>query len=235
MQSRLNISSEDFDEILKNDNRYSIINYNSFSWVVTNEKIILLKKKITTMLNNFHSNNPMLQGCNKKILFQKTNVDENLLTYLLEKMSKEKIIKNNLNYWSLFDFNIGIDDKNLKFKEIIFNYINENEFIEIKNSHFFLDHKINKEVFFGIIKFLESERAIIKINSDMIISTKKMKLMKESMEVFFETNNSIAVPEFKEMNNLTRKFAIPVLEYLDKINFTYRFGDKRKLSKDKHE
>ena len=41
--------------------------------------------------------------------------------------------------------------------------------------------------------------------------------------------------DFKEMNNLTRKFAIPVLEYLDKINFTYRFGDKRKLSKDKHE
>ena len=51
-------------------------------------------------LNNFHSKNPMIEGCNKKILFQKTNIDENLLAYLLENMSKEKVIKNNLFYKS---------------------------------------------------------------------------------------------------------------------------------------
>ena len=235
VESRLNISSQDFDEKIKNDNRYSIIKYNSFSWVMTSEKIILLKKKISMLLNDFHSDNPMLEGCNKKILFQKSKVDENLLTYLLESMSKEKIIKNNLNYWSLFDFNIGINNEDLKFKEIILNYINENNFIEIKSGQFFLDNGINKDVFFGIIKFLELEHSIIKINSDIIISTKKIKSIKESLQVFLKKENSIDIPKFKEINNLTRKFAIPVLEYLDKTNFTYRFGDKRKLSKDKDE
>ena len=62
-----------------------------------------------------------------------------------------------------------------------------------------------------------------------------MKSIKESIQVFLKKNDSIGVPEFKEINNLTRKFAIPVLEYLDKINFTYRLGNKRKLSKDKYE
>ena len=235
VQSRLNISKENFNEILNNDDRYLIVSYNSFSWVLSNEKIISLKNKIKSILNNFHSENPMVEGCNKKILFQKAKIHENLLTYLLESLSKEKIIKNNLNYWSLFDFNIGINKKDLQFKDMISNHINKNDFIDIKNHNFFLDNEINKDVFFGIIKFLESEGAIIKINPDIIISIEKMKSIKESMQVFFKKNDSIGVPEFKEINNLTRKFAIPVLEYLDKINFTYRLGNKRKLSKDKYE
>ena len=235
VQSRLNISKENFDEILNNDDRYLVVSYNSFSWVLSNEKIISLKNKIKSILNNFHSENPMVEGCNKKILFQKAKIHENLLTYLLESLSKEKIIKNNLNYWSLFDFNIGINKKDLQFKDMISNHINKNDFIDIKNHNFFLDNEINKDVFFGIIKFLESEGAIIKINPDIIISIEKMKSIKESMQVFLKKNDSIGVPEFKEINNLTRKFAIPVLEYLDKINFTYRLGNKRKLSKDKYE
>ena len=235
VQSRLNISKQNFDEILNNDDRYLLVSYNSFSWVLSNEKIISLKNKIKSILNNFHSENPMVEGCNKKILFQKAKIHENLLTYLLESLSKEKIIKNNLNYWSLFDFNIGINKKDLQFKDMISNHINKNDFIDIKNHNFFLDNEINKDVFFGIIKFLESEGAIIKINPDIIISIEKMKSIKESMQVFLKKNDSIGVPEFKEINNLTRKFAIPVLEYLDKINFTYRLGNKRKLSKDKYE
>ena len=84
-------------------------------------------------------------------------------------------------------------------------------------------------------EIITSEGAIIKINPDIIISIEKMKSIKESIQVFLKKNDSIGVPEFKEINNLTRKFAIPVLEYLDKINFTYRLGNKRKLSKDKYE
>ena len=235
VKSRLNISKENFDEILKNDDRYLVVSYNSFSWVLPNEKIISLKNKIRSILDNFHSKNPMVEGCNKKILFQKAKIDENLLTYLLESLSKEKIIKNNLNYWSLFDFNIGINKEDLQFKDMISDHINKNDFIDIKNYKIFLDNGIDKDIFFGIIKFLESEGAIIKINPDIIISIEKMKSIKESIQVFLKKNSSIGVPEFKEINNLTRKFAIPVLEYLDKINFTYRLGNKRKLSKDKYE
>ena len=60
-------------------------------------------------------------------------------------------------------------------------------------------------------------------------------MIKDSISLFFGGNDSISVPKFKEITSLTRKFAIPVLEYLDKINFTFRVGDKRRLSKGKNE
>ena len=54
--------------------------------------------------------------------------------------------------------------------------------------------------------------------------------MKKLISDFFKVNESLSVPEFKEITNLTRKYAIPVLEYFDKINFTYRVENQRKLS-----
>ncbi|HEV8118240.1 MAG TPA: SelB C-terminal domain-containing protein, partial [Thermoanaerobaculia bacterium] len=40
---------------------------------------------------------------------------------------------------------------------------------------------------------------------------------------------TLEVPEFKEMFGLTRRLAIPLLEYLDGIKVTRRVGDKRQI------
>ena len=187
------------------------------------------------IISNFHLKNKMIEGCNKKILFQKSDIEENLLTYLLESMAKEKLIKTNLNYWSSMDFNIGINVNDLKYKKIILEYISKNDFIEISSGQFLLDNSINKETFFGIVSFLESQNEIIKIDQNIFVSSEKMCAMKSSTHEFLSEHSSISVPEFKEINKLTRKYAIPVLEYLDKINYTYRLGNERKLSKDKYD
>ena len=44
-------------------------------------------------------------------------------------------------------------------------------------------------------------------------------------------NESITVSEFKEIANTSRKFAVPLLEYFDRLKITYRVGNKRKLVK----
>ena len=233
VQRVLNMSKIEFDELLDVDNRYEIISYKSISWVLPKDKISLLRDRLMKIISDFHVKNKMIEGCNKKILSQKSGIEENLLTYLLEEMAKEELIKTNLNYWSLMDFSIGISKNDLKYKEIILNYIYKNNFIDISNGQFLLDNSISKEVFFGIVGFLETEDEIIKIESNIFISSEKLHAIKSSIYDFLDKNDSISVPKFKEINQLTRKFAIPVLEYLDKINYTYRFGNERKLSKDK--
>jgi selenocysteine-specific elongation factor len=41
----------------------------------------------------------------------------------------------------------------------------------------------------------------------------------------------MGAPEFKELTGLSRKYAIPVMEHLDKEKLTIRVGDKRVLRK----
>ena len=40
-------------------------------------------------------------------------------------------------------------------------------------------------------------------------------------------NETLSVSEFKDITGLTRKNAIPLLEYLDKCNYTIRNGAER--------
>ena len=41
----------------------------------------------------------------------------------------------------------------------------------------------------------------------------------------------LSMQKFKEISDTTRKYAVPLLEYFDKINFTLRVNNERKLIK----
>ena len=46
-----------------------------------------------------------------------------------------------------------------------------------------------------------------------------------------EKNESLTVADLRDRVNTSRKYALPLLEYLDEIGFTQRVGDKRILKK----
>jgi len=235
IENRLSISLDDFKKNILDHEKYKIVNYNSISWILSNEKINIFKDNIKKVLEDFHLESPMSKGCNKKILCQKTKSDESLLSRILDDMLKDKIIKNDSNFWSLFDFNMNVSSEQEEIKKNIHNYIKKNELIELKKDKILIDNNIDKETLFGIINLLESKKFIIRINPEVVISKNKLNMIKDSVLSFFNKNNSISVPEFKEITSLTRKFSIPILEYLDKINFTFRVQDKRKLLNGKNE
>jgi len=230
IENYLNMSKIEFDSILNNDDRYEIIEHNKISWVVTKSNTKLLIESIKKFISDYHTQNPMIEGCNKKVIGQKIKIEENFLTFLLEKMKDNKIIKSKLNFWSMYDFSLGLNDKDLKYKDQILSYLKENDFIDISNNDFFIKNSIDKDVFFGIANYLESKNDIVKIDSNIFVSNDKILLMKKMISDFFKMNDSLSVPEFKEITSLTRKYAIPVLEYFDKINFTFRVENQRKLS-----
>ena len=45
-----------------------------------------------------------------------------------------------------------------------------------------------------------------------------------SLNNYFLDNETLSVSEFKDITGLTRKNAIPILEYLDNCNYTIRNG-----------
>ena len=51
------------------------------------------------------------------------------------------------------------------------------------------------------------------------------------MLAHLQQHGSIDAQSFKELTGLTRKFAIPLLEYFDREKLTLRIGDRRVLRK----
>lgn len=80
-------------------------------------------------------------------------------------------------------------------------------------------------------RLLMEEGVLIKVSEEFYYAKTAMDDIVARVRGFFESNQEMGPQDFRDLTELTRKFAIPVLEYLDKEKITMRIGDKRQLRK----
>ena len=79
----------------------------------------------------------------------------------------------------------------------------------------------------SIIKLLVRERTLIKVDS-LIFHSDALRVLKDDVRrMKQEGATRVDVASFKERFGVTRKYAIPLLEYLDRERVTRRVGDER--------
>jgi selenocysteine-specific elongation factor len=88
-----------------------------------------------------------------------------------------------------------------------------------------LGHK--PKVVEGLANYLVKKGALLRLPGGWIIAKDAVDGVVEKLRA--SGKQTLEVPEFKEMFGLTRRLAIPLLEYLDGIKVTRRVGDKRQI------
>jgi selenocysteine-specific elongation factor len=78
-----------------------------------------------------------------------------------------------------------------------------------------------------VYKLLQDEGLVSRIKEEMYFASSALEGLKAKVAAYFEQNAELGPQEFRELTGLSRKFAIPLLEYLDKEKVTMRVGDKR--------
>lgn len=169
--------------------------------------------------------------------FRKTLNDENILTslnwsiewldHIKTVMLSKKLIENRNGGILKVGYKFKLSNKDLE-------DINEIE-IKILNSGMkILDFSeltkilnINKSRINDLIHLLVSQSKIIEIGTTFYIHCNIFNLFVNELKMFFNENNTLSVSQIKEMTGLSRKVAIPLLEYLDQNNFTDRVNDNR--------
>ncbi|OPY04808.1 MAG: Selenocysteine-specific elongation factor [Syntrophorhabdus sp. PtaB.Bin184] len=70
---------------------------------------------------------------------------------------------------------------------------------------------------------------VVKVGQDMYFHRDMIEEVKEKAASYLRDHGEMGPSDFKSELNLSRKFLIPLLEYLDQIKITIRKGDKRVL------
>jgi selenocysteine-specific elongation factor len=78
-----------------------------------------------------------------------------------------------------------------------------------------------------LLQILVRENALCKVTEDLIFHRSALRRLKELLQKRKAQSNRINVALFKEITGLSRKYAIPLLEYLDRERVTRREGDER--------
>lgn len=78
-----------------------------------------------------------------------------------------------------------------------------------------------------ILQILLKEKTLVKITEDLVFHRAALTGLREQVAQRKARSDRLNVAAFKEMTGLSRKYAIPLLEYLDRERITRRAGDER--------
>ncbi len=78
-----------------------------------------------------------------------------------------------------------------------------------------------------ILKILLKEKTLLKITEDLIAHRRALERLQALLAKYKAQSPRLSVSAFKELTGLSRKHAIPWLEYLDRTRITRREGDER--------
>ena len=79
-----------------------------------------------------------------------------------------------------------------------------------------------------LLQILLREKSLVRVSAELVFHRQALGQLKEQLAVYKKTKSDrISVPAFKELTGITRKYAIPLLEYLDREHVTRRVGEER--------
>lgn len=79
-----------------------------------------------------------------------------------------------------------------------------------------------------LLQILLREKSLVRVSPELIFHRQALAQLKEKLAAYKKAKGDrISVPMFKELTGITRKYAIPLLEYLDRERVTRRAEDER--------
>ena len=87
--------------------------------------------------------------------------------------------------------------------------------------------KIDKARAQKIVTLLLRDKTLIKVSDDLVFHHSALASLRQQLQIQKAKSPKIDVARFKDLTSVSRKYAIPLLEYLDRERVTKRVGDER--------
>jgi selenocysteine-specific elongation factor len=188
-----------------------------------------VKGSIVQCLNELHENNPMSTGFQKNLILPQLpkRVSSTMVSFALSKLQDEEILKQQNGKFSLSSHSVKLSGKELK------------AYDQLETA--FISGRFATEVPAKLLQQIDSDHGHQLL--ELLIERDKIRLIAKDYflhESVFQTlmntlrknddGSGFSVADFKEWFGLSRKYAIPLMEYLDRQGITYRKGDQRHLN-----
>jgi len=80
-----------------------------------------------------------------------------------------------------------------------------------------------------VIRILSEQQRLVRVEQDMYFHAEAVATAREKLVAYIRANGGLESVQFKYVLDTTRKYAIPLLDYFDKIGLTRRMGYTRLL------
>src|SRR5580692_5560011 len=188
----------------------------------------LVRKDLVSALDAFHKRNALVAGMSKEELRGRfSEVAPEAFASLIDGMLQAKKIELAGELVRLAGRGVVLKDEEAESKKII----------EAAFANAGLKVPALKDVLAGlkvdkvraqkIVTLLLRDKVLVKISEDLVFHRDALLDLRKRMALEKAKSPKLDVARFKDLTGVTRKYAIPLLEYLDREHVTRRIGDER--------
>ena len=197
----------------------------SLSHLVEEQKSDLIKT-----VGEFHEKAAYRLGVPKDELRQNLEYSEPLFDYLTELLVEDGLVKEKDGLIQAGGHKIKLSEEDQNLAQQVSNLLEKFGTTPPNLSDLSSELGQSDKKILEILHVLKSEGKVTEITRDLWYFSNVLKDMESSVRNFFEAHDGMEVTDFKKLTGTTRKHAIPLLEYLDKHDVTFRDGNKRVLA-----
>ncbi len=188
-------------------------------------------EKIMAEVRKFHQANPLIKGIGREELKARAlgNVSPLVFQALLEKLVLDRKIVVVQDLVHEFGRAITLKGDEQRMRDQLIEQFRHLGLRASSPDELIATLKLDSGLARKIIQFLIKENLLIKVSEDMIIDREAMEALIKEIRDRKAINPKLGVAEFKDLAGVSRKYAIPLLEYLDRQRVTRRVGDDRMI------
>jgi selenocysteine-specific elongation factor len=188
-----------------------------------------LKLRIVSAAEHFHKTNPLVGGVSKEELRSQVETMPEVFETVAAALSREKKLEVLGDLVRLPGHGVVMKDEEAESKKKI-----EDAFasagLKVPALHDVLAGlKVDKVRAQKIVTLLLRDKLLIKVSDELVFHSSALEALRRQMAAYKIKSAKIDVAKFKELTGVSRKYAIPLLEYLDRERVTRRVGDVREI------
>jgi len=187
------------------------------------------KTKIAQFLADFHSRNPLVVGVPREELKERFfgKAANSYFAFVLNRMEDEKRIRVKGSTVSLQGQQLVLSTEQDQAKEDILGLIEKQGLQPPSLEELLKTLPYDPSQVRDVYYFLLQQGELIRVSESIVLSPGRITFLQTQLKESFPSGRTFTVPEFKDLFGISRKYAIPFLEFLDRKRITRRIGDKR--------
>jgi len=188
-----------------------------------------LKAAMVRLVDEFHQKNPLVPGMGRSALEESSNASPVLLAAVLDLLVKEKRLALSGEVVHLPGRGVVMKDDEAESKKTIEDAFASAGLQVPALYQVIAGLKVDKVRAQKIVTLLLRDKLLVKISDELVFHHTALASLRNKLAAYKTKSAKIDVAQFKDMTGVSRKYAIPLLEYLDRERVTKRVGDAREI------
>jgi selenocysteine-specific elongation factor len=186
-----------------------------------------LKLFMTNAVAGFHQENPLVAGIGMQQLREQLRVPSDVFSALLDMLVREKKLEVKGELTHLPGRGVVMKDEEAESKKTIEAAFASAGLKVPALKDVLAGLKVDRSRAQKIVTLLLRDKVLVKVSEDLVFHAGALADLRKRMAAEKAKSPKIDVARFKDLTGVSRKYAIPLLEYLDREHVTRRDGDER--------